>query len=63
MDITRLKRFVQETLVPEYEQLNAELRHYLDEVTERVVAEAVHRDSSDAAEVEEPRQLGGGRPG
>ena len=53
------KRFVQETLVPEYEQLNAELRRYLDEVTERVVAEAVHRDSSDAVEVEEPRQLGG----
>jgi len=53
------KRFVQETLVPEYQQLNAELRRYLDEVTERVVAEAVHRDSSDAVEVEEPRQLGG----
>ncbi|HEY3359667.1 MAG TPA: hypothetical protein VGQ83_40830 [Polyangia bacterium] len=53
------KRFVQQTLVPEYEQLNAELRRYLDEVTESVVAGAVHGDSSDAAEVEEPRQLDG----
>ncbi|MBI5480785.1 MAG: hypothetical protein HY906_18140 [Deltaproteobacteria bacterium] len=53
------KKFVQETLLPEFQQLNAELRRYLDEVTERVVADAVHCDSSDAAEVEAPRQLGG----
>jgi hypothetical protein len=53
------KKFMQETLVPEYQQLNAELRRYLDEVTESVIAGAVHGDSSDAAEVDEPRQLGG----
>jgi hypothetical protein len=53
------KKFMQETLVPEYRQLNAELRRYLDEVTESVIAGAVHGDSSDAVEVEEPRQLGG----
>jgi hypothetical protein len=52
------QRFMQETLVPEYEQLNAELRRYLDEVTDGVIAGAVHRDSSEAAEVDEPRQLG-----
>jgi hypothetical protein len=53
------KKFMQETLVPEYQQLNAELRRYLDEVTESVIAGAVHGDSSEAAEVEEPRQLSG----
>ena len=53
------QKFVQETLLPEFEQLNAELRRYLDEVTERVIGEVLHRDSSDAVEVEEPRQLSG----
>ena len=50
------KRFVDETLWPEYQQLAATLRTYLDEVTNRVVAEALHRDSSEAAE-EDPRPL------
>ena len=48
------KRFVDEILWPEFQQLNATLRAFLDEVTERVVAAALHGDSSDAAEVEVP---------
>lgn len=44
------RRFLEETLWPEYEQLSATLRTYLDEVTERVIAQALHADSSDAAE-------------
>jgi hypothetical protein len=33
------------------------LRGYLEEVTERVVAQVLEADSSDAAEAEEPRQV------
>ena len=47
-------RFVDETLWPEFQQLSGSLRGYLDEITERVVAEALHRDSSEAAEVDVP---------
>lgn len=43
-------RFVNETLWPEFQQLNATLRGYLDEVTQRVIAEAIDRDVSDAEE-------------
>jgi tRNA nucleotidyltransferase (CCA-adding enzyme) len=45
------KRFVDDTLWPEFKALSDTLRTYLDEVTERVVADVVHRDSSDAQEV------------
>lgn len=51
------QRFVDETLWPEYQQLSETLRGYLDEVTERVVAQVLHADSSEAPEAEEPRQL------
>jgi hypothetical protein len=51
------KRFVDETLWPEFQQLSATLSGYLDEVTERVVREVVHGDSSDAEEVAVPRAL------
>src|SRR5262249_19144779 len=50
-------RFVKETLWPEFTELCATLRGYLDGVTERVVAEVVDRNSSEAAEVAAPRQL------
>jgi hypothetical protein len=55
------RRFVQETLWPEFEQLTASLNAYLQEVTERVVASVLHGDASEAAEVEEPRALGAAR--
>lgn len=51
------RRFVDETLWPEYVQLSDTLRIYLEEVTERVVSEVLQADSSEAAEAEEPRQL------
>lgn len=44
------KRFVDETLWPEYQQLAGVLRHYLDDVTERIIATAVHGDTSEAKE-------------
>jgi len=42
------KRFVEETLWPEFEELNRTLHAYLDEVTERVIREEIYRDSSEA---------------
>lgn len=42
-------RFVDEVLWPEYTQLSETLYSYLDGVTDRVIAEAVHADQSDAA--------------
>jgi hypothetical protein len=45
------RRFVAETLWPEYEQISAALQGYLDEVTERVIASAIHQDTSEATEV------------
>jgi hypothetical protein len=51
------RRFVDETLWPEYEQLSRVLRTYLDDITERIIAETIHEDTSDATEVEPPRGL------
>ena len=56
------KRFVDEMLWPEFERLNQSLHAYLHEVTDRVVAEVLHADSSDAAEVAEAPQLTAGGP-
>ncbi|MGC8478101.1 MAG: hypothetical protein ACP5NP_17255 [Acetobacteraceae bacterium] len=43
--------FVREVLWPEFEELNRALRHYLNAVTERVIREEVHRDTSEAVEM------------
>ena len=53
------KRFVDETLWPEYKQINEALLTYLDEVTERIIAEVIG-DGREAVEVAEERQLGPG---
>ncbi len=42
------KGFVDETLWPEFQALSRELRRYLDEVTQRVIAAGVFADSSEA---------------
>jgi hypothetical protein len=39
------RSFVDETLWPEFEELNRTLLQYLNEVTERVVARAIHPDA------------------
>lgn len=41
------KRFVDETLWPEFVELDAILEKYLDEVTERVISESLNKDNSD----------------
>ncbi len=51
------KRFLDDTLWPEFKELSSTLSKYLDEVTTRVIADAVHRDSSDAAEIAGPMLL------
>ncbi len=51
------KRFVDETLWPEFQAFSETLRTYLSEVTERVVSQVIHQDSSEAAVVEQPPQL------
>ena len=40
--------FVNETLWPEFQELNNTLRSYLDEVTNRVITTGIYADSSDA---------------
>jgi len=42
------RRFVEETLWPEFEQLSAVLRAHLAAVTERIIAEAISADDRDA---------------
>ena len=54
------KRFVDETLWSEFQQIDGTLRRYLDDVTARVIAEVIHKDTSDAVEVAEVKQLTGG---
>jgi hypothetical protein len=52
------KRFVDETLWSEFEQIDAALQAYLEEVTDRIISETIHRDSSEATEVAEAPKLG-----
>ncbi len=42
------RQFVDQTLWPEYTELNSVLRTYLDETTERVIGQGIHADSSEA---------------
>ena len=49
--------FLRETFLPEYEAMSKTLREHLSQVTERVVAEALSSDKSEALVIDEPRQL------
>ena len=49
------ERFVDETLMPEFEALWQPLREHLSAITDRIIREAVHGDTSEAAE--SPNQL------
>jgi len=48
------KRFVDETLWPEFQKINEELIAYLQDVTDRVVKQVLHQDSSDVTVVDQP---------
>ncbi len=52
--------FVNDTLWPEFEQISSALRAYVDGITERILADVLHGDSSEAQEVAAPPQLSAG---
>lgn len=54
------RAFVEQTLWPEFTELSGLLQEYLNEVTDRLISSEVHQDTSEAEEVPEERQLGGG---
>lgn len=51
------KKFVDEMLWPEFQEISETLRTYLSDVTDRVVSQVIHQDSSEAEVVDEPPQL------
>ena len=51
------KRFVDATLWPEFQEISETLRSYLSDVTDRVVHQVIHQDSSEAEVIEKPKQL------
>ena len=51
------KRFVDETLWPQFQQVSESLRTYLSEVTDRVVSQVLSEDLSEAVEVNERQAL------
>jgi len=53
------RRFLEETLWPQFVQLSQVLEQYLFEVTERVIAQAIHADASEPAQ--ESKALGPGK--
>lgn len=53
------RRFVDETLWPEFEQLSAVLRSHITELTDRIIGSAIHKDTSDVTESDAPAALGG----
>ncbi|MFO1081611.1 MAG: hypothetical protein U1E23_13410 [Reyranellaceae bacterium] len=53
------RRFLDEVLMPEFKALNEALTSYLAEVTERLIREEIHGDTSEAAE--SPAALPAGR--
>lgn len=51
------KRFVDETLWPEFQEIAKTLEVYLSEITDRVVSRVIHQDSSEADVVGERAQI------
>lgn len=51
------KSFVDETFWPEFQELSKTLQAYLSEVTNRVISEVIHSDTSEASVATEPLAL------
>ena len=49
--------FVQQTLWPEFEELNQTLQEYLREITEKTIREVVHQDTSEETVVENTLEI------
>jgi hypothetical protein len=45
------KVFVDDVLWPHYQALNKELRAYLEQATEKIISEEIHRDTTEAQEI------------
>lgn len=56
------KRFVDETLWPEFQQINSELNRYLSAITDRVITGAIFADDSEAETRAAPAALPAGGP-
>jgi hypothetical protein len=52
------RSFVEEVLWPEFQDLSTALSAYLAEITEKLIREEVHGETSDAEERDEPRRIG-----
>jgi hypothetical protein len=52
------KSFIEQTLWPEFQELNAALEAYLSEITEKVIREEVHGETGEAEEVDAPTRIG-----
>ena len=50
--------FLNTVLWPEFQEINSALSEYLAQVTDRVIREAVYKDTADADEVPEPARIG-----
>ena len=50
--------FIEQTLWPEFRELNAALVAYLSEITEKVIREEVHGETGEAEEVDESTRIG-----
>ena len=55
--VNALRSFVEQTLWPEFRELSGALSTYLTEITEKLIREEVHGETTDAEEREEPRRL------
>lgn len=50
--------FLNSVLWPEFQEINDALTEYLAQVTDRVIRDAVYKDTDDADEVPEPAKIG-----
>ena len=51
------KKFVDETLWPEFQEISATLTDYLTDVTDRVISQVLHQDSAEADVVEKQKMI------
>ena len=51
------KQFVDETLWPEFQKISASLTDYLTDVTDRVILQVLHQDSTEADVVEKQKMI------
>ena len=49
--------FINRTLWPEYQQLNAALSSYLMEITDKLIRDEVHPETADAEDIADPPAL------